>query len=290
MPTVSVVMSVYNGEKFLQKAIDSILTQTYRDFEFIIIDDCSLDKSIEIINSYNDTRIRLIRNEQNMRLPASLNKGIRLATGKYIARMDADDISVSNRLAKQVEYMDSHPDVAVVGGSFQAIDEDGNDLYVHHAMMGEKLSKYCLMPSPLAHPTVMMRRDVIVDNNLFYDEQYSSAQDYDLWQRINKKFRMDNLRDILLMYRIQGNSISVAKRQQQQDNTYKIFSQYSPVKVSYDEVMAILHRSYVLKPWQQALIMYKVFHALDYTYWRNVVGYTVRYIMDKFNLNKSTAV
>jgi len=283
-------MSVYNGEKYLQESIESILAQTYSDFEFIIIDDCSTDDSVNIIESYDDKRIRLIRNEHNLRLPASLNKGIKSATGKYIARMDADDISMPDRFDKQVSYMETHSEVVAAGGSFQAIDENGNNLYIHHSASGEKLAKYCLMPSPMAHPTVMMRRDVIVDNNLFYDEQYSSAQDYDLWQRINKKFKIDNLPDILLKYRIQSNSISVAKRQQQQDNTYKIFSQYSPVKVSYDEVMAIIHRSYVLKPWQQALIMYKVFHALDYTYWRNVVGYTVRYVMNKFNLNKSTAV
>ena len=290
MPKISVVMSVYNGEKYLQESIESILAQTYSDFEFIIIDDCSTDDSVNIIESYDDKRIRLIRNEHNLRLPASLNKGIKSATGKYIARMDADDISMPDRFDKQVSYMETHSEVVAAGGSFQAIDENGNNLYIHHSASGEKLAKYCLMPSPMAHPTVMMRRDVIVDNNLFYDEQYSSAQDYDLWQRINKKFKIDNLPDILLKYRIQSNSISVAKRQQQQDNTYKIFSQYSPVKVSYDEVMAIIHRSYVLKPWQQALIMYKVFHALDYTYWRNVVGYTVRYVMNKFNLNKSTAV
>lgn len=290
MPKISVVMSVYNGEKYLQEAIESILTQTYSDFEFIIIDDCSTDDSVNIIESYDDRRIRLIRNKHNLRLPASLNKGIKMATGKYIARMDADDISMPDRFDKQVTYMEAHSEVVASGGSFQAIDENGNNLYIHHSTTGEKLAKYCLMPSPMAHPTVMMRRDVIVANNLFYDEQYSSAQDYDLWQRINKKFKIDNLPDILLRYRIQSNSISVAKRQQQQDNTYKIFSQYSPVKVSYDEVMAIIHRSYVLKPWQQALIMYKVFHALDYTYWRNVAGYTVRYVMDKFNLNKRTAV
>lgn len=283
---ISVVMSVYNGGKYLREAIDSILLQSYQNFEFIIIDDCSTDNSVEIIEGYHDSRIKLIRNEKNMRLPASLNKGIRLASGKYIARMDADDISKPERFARQVEYLDSHPDVAVVGSSFQAIDEDGNDLYVHSAPIGSKLIKYCLMPSPLAHPTVMMRRDVIVNNNLFYDEQYSSAQDYDLWLRIIKKFKIDNLPDILLRYRIQKNSISVAKRQQQQDNTYRIFSKNSPIPITYDECMAIIHRSYVLTPWKQAVIMHKVFQTFDYTYWRNVAGYAARYVMDRLHCNK----
>ena len=186
-------MSVYNGEKFLRQSIESILKQSYIDFELIIIDDCSTDGSCSIIESYKDKRIRFIKNKKNMRLPASLNKGIRLAKGKYIARMDADDISMPERFAKQVAYLDAHNDIVVVGGGFQAIDEEGNELYKYHPLKGEKLTKYCLMPSPLVHPSVMMRRDVIVDNNLFYDEQYSSAQDYDLWQRVSKKFRIDNL-------------------------------------------------------------------------------------------------
>ena len=231
-PIISVVMAVYNGEKFLRDAIDSVLSQTYCDFEFIIIDDYSTDNSVKIIESYQDSRIRLIKNEQNMRLPASLNKGIRLARGIYIARMDADDISLPTRFAKQKEYLDSHLDVVAVGGSYQAMDEAGNDLYVYHAKTGKKLARYYLMPSPMAHPTVMIRRDIIVNNNLFYDEQYSSAQDYDLWLRVIKKFKIDNLSAVLLRYRLQSNSISATKRQQQQDNTYEIFNKNSPIEVS----------------------------------------------------------
>ncbi|SDG63888.1 Glycosyltransferase involved in cell wall bisynthesis [Selenomonas sp. WCT3] len=288
--TISVVMSVYNGERYLSEAIDSILNQSYDDFEFIIIDDCSTDNSVDIIKSYNDNRIRLVRNEENLRLPASLNKGIKLASGKYIARMDADDISLMDRFSKQVKYLEEHPEVTALGGSFQVIDCGGCNLYKHHALTDEKLERYYLIPSPLAHPTVMMRRETIIDNNLFYDERYSSAQDYDLWLRIRKQFKIANLPDVLLKYRIHKKSISTIRAQEQQNNTYDIFSKNSPVDVTYDECMAILHRSYTLYPWQQAFAMYRVFHTLDYIYWRNVVGYTVRYIMDKFNLNKSTAV
>ncbi len=286
MSKVSVVMSVYNCEDYLEKSIESILEQTYADLEFIIIDDCSTDSSIAIIESYHDERIKFIKNERNIGLSASLNKGIRIASGKYIARMDADDISLLDRLKKQVNFMDSNPDVVVLGGSFQAIDERGNYLYVHHSLSGVKLARYYLYPSPLAHPTVMMRRDVIVNNNLFYDEQYSSAQDYDLWLRIIKKFKIDNLPDVLLRYRVQKNSISVAKRQEQQDNTYKIFRKNSPVPITYDECMAIIHRKYVLSPWRQAVIMHKVFQTFDYMYWRNVTGYAVRYVMERLHCNK----
>ena len=283
---ISVVMSVYNAEKYLRKAIDSILKQTYANFEFIIIDDCSTDGSTSIIESYNDERIKLIKNEVNMQLPASLNRGIRLSKGKYIARMDADDISLPDRFAKQINYLDKHPEVAALGGSFQSIDADGNKLNIYHPLRGKNLSKYLLYPSPMPHPTVMMRRDVILKDNLFYDEKFSSAQDYDLWLRISKKYKIDNLPDILLFYRKHNNRISISKRQEQQANTYIIFSKNSPINISYDECMAIIHRSYVLTPWKQAIIMHKVFKTLDYTYWRNVIGYTVRYIMEAFHLNK----
>lgn len=285
MPNVSVVMPVYNGEKYLRESMDSILDQSYTDFEFIIIDDCSTDESFDIIRSYKDTRIRLIRNEENLRLPASLNKGIRLAKGKYIARMDADDISLPNRFFKQVNYMESHPEVAALGASFQAIDCEGCNLYKHHALVDDDLERYYLIPSPLAHPTVMMRRETIVSNNLFYDVKYSSAQDYDLWLRIRKQFKIANLPDVLLKYRIHKKSISSLRSQEQQDNTYTIFRKNSPVDITYDECMAILHRNYILTPWQQALVMYRVFHSLDYRYWRNVAGYVVRFAVERFKNN-----
>lgn len=286
LPNISVVMSVYNGEKYLREAINSILEQSYADFEFIIIDDCSTDNSLDIIKSYKDNRIRLIRNKANLRLPASLNMGIRLANGKYIARMDADDISLPDRFLKQVNYLESHPEVVALGGSFQAIDGNGRNLYKHHALIEEKLDRYYLIPSPLAHPTVMMRREIIVNNNLFYDVKYSSAQDYDLWLRIRKYFKIANLPEVLLKYRIHKKSISSVRSHEQMDNTYIIFSKNAPVNITYDECMAILHRTYVLPPWKQAVIMHKVFQTYDYTYWRNVAGYAVRYIMERLHYNK----
>lgn len=281
MPKISVVMSVYNGEYFLREAIDSILAQSFTDFEFIIIDDCSTDSSVDVINSYQDKRIRLLRNEKNLRLPASLNKGIMASKGEYIARMDADDISLPNRFEKQVEYLDRHTDIVALGGSYQAIDKDGNNLYIHRAMKGDRLEKYFLYPSPISHPTVMIRREIMMKHNLFYDEQYPSAQDYELWQRIHQKFRIDNLSDILLKYRVQSNSISVTKKKQQRDNMYKIFRTYAQVPVSYYECMAITHKEYIIRPWHQAVIMHNVFKTWDYFYWRNVIGYAIRYIMSK---------
>ena len=130
---ISVVMAVYNGEKYLKEAIDSILSQTYKNFEFIVIDDCSSDNTPIILKSYTDARIQVVRNEQNLRLPTSLNKGFKIARGKYIARMDADDIAMPDRFEKQVKYLEAHQEVAVIGGSFQVFNEFGEDIYIHEA-------------------------------------------------------------------------------------------------------------------------------------------------------------
>ena len=119
---LTVLMPVYNAEKYLKPALESILNQTYKDFEFLIIDDGSTDKSLEIIKSYNDSRIRLIGHEQNQKLIATLNEGIKLAQGEYIARMDADDISAPERLQKQMEFLEKHPATVVLGCDFQIID------------------------------------------------------------------------------------------------------------------------------------------------------------------------
>ncbi len=124
-PKVSVIMSVYNGDKYLREAIESILNQTFTDFEFIIVNDGSTDNSLEIIESYDDERIKTINNKKNIGLTKSLNKALKFAKGKYIARQDADDVSLPNRFEKQVEYLDSHPEVALVGTSVYLIDENG---------------------------------------------------------------------------------------------------------------------------------------------------------------------
>ena len=121
MPKITVLMPVYNGEKYLRESVDSILNQTFTDFELLIINDGSTDSSMEILNSYSDSRIRIVTNEVNLRLIKTLNKGIDLATGEYIARMDCDDIADPKRLEIQLQYMEKHPDVAVCGTGVKAV-------------------------------------------------------------------------------------------------------------------------------------------------------------------------
>lgn len=279
---ISVVMAVYNGEKYLRTAIDSILNQTYPDFEFIIIDDCSTDNTVNILKSYTDARIKVVRNEQNLRLPASLNKGLKIARGKYIARMDADDISVPDRFEKQVKYLDDHQDIAVIGGSFQVFNEIGENLYINKARCDEKLDKYYLLPSPIGHPTAMLRKSMTVDEGFLYDEKYTSAQDYDLWLRIAQKHKINNIPDVVLKYRVHNSSISKTRSEEQQLNAANIFIRNLPIKISMEEVRAILRQRYNLSPWKHMLCLYKVFPYVNYWFLYRSCGYAYRYLQNRF--------
>ena len=203
---VSVVMPVYNGERYLKEAIESILNQTFRDFEFIIINDASTDKSEEIIKTFTDTRIIYIKNDKNLGQAESLNKGIRNARGLYVARMDQDDISLPERISVQSAYMEANREVAILGTWYQEIDENNNAIRrpIFPAFPGIKTRLFFARLAgwaSIAHPTVMIKRDLF-DKIGYYDPKYRICQDYDLWLRTVKKYKIENIPDVLLNYRI----------------------------------------------------------------------------------------
>lgn len=205
---VSVIMPVFNAEKYLNEAIESILAQSFTDFEFFIIDDCSSDKSREVVRSYNDERIVFIEKPVNTGYTDSLNMAINLAKGKYIARMDADDISMPNRLKKQVDFMEQHLDVAVCGTWFEKIPSKKMASYpVEH----EDVKLALLNNSPIGHPTAMIRKSVLMDYDLLYNRDYEPAEDYELWTRILRVGRLANVPEILLKYREHAGQISTVK-------------------------------------------------------------------------------
>lgn len=201
IPTVSVVMPAYNAEKYLREAIESILSQTFTDFELIIINDGSTDRTKEIILSYDDPRIVYIENEQNSGICITLNKGLEAARGRYIARMDSDDISMPERLAKQVEYMDTHPEIGVSGTDIEVFGE-GLQPYVFNEVYEPDMCSAGLLFNPcFAHPTVIMRGDVIRDYGLRYDDEFKGLEDLRMWWEFAKVSRLSNLPAPLLRYR-----------------------------------------------------------------------------------------
>ncbi len=216
-PKVSVIMSVYNGARYLKEAIDSILNQTFSDFEFLIVDDCSNDNSPQILEEYakKDNRVRIITNEFNLGLTKNLNTAIRQAKGEYIARFDCDDVSLPDRFKEQVEYLDSHKECGVVSMWADVIDGNGKKTRtIKYPTTDQDLRKVLISYNPFFHPGIMLRKEVF-DTVGLYDESWRFAQDYELYFRIAKKYKLANIPKILLLYRETGGSITGGKNKLQ---------------------------------------------------------------------------
>ncbi|CDH43066.1 glycosyltransferase [Candidatus Contendibacter odensensis] len=211
-PRISVLMSVHNGERFLREAVDSILNQTYTNFEFIIFDDCSTDSSLAILQSYTDPRIRIIKNDKNLGLTVSLNKGLSLAQGELIARMDADDISRPSRFEKQVVFLDQHPEVAVVGTWIECIDREGRIFkQIKSPTEPAIIRNELLRKNFMWHPTVTFRKHAAITTGGYQNKAGRFAQDYDLWLRLSDNHQIANLPEYLLLYRYHAEQITWKK-------------------------------------------------------------------------------
>lgn len=221
IPKVSVIMPVYNGDKYLREAVDSILSQTFTDFEFIIINDGSTDRTREILESYYDQRIRLVH-QKNIGISASLNKGINLARGEYIARMDADDISLPDRFLKQVSFLDLNPDITVCGTWLSFFNTSKTFQTWKTSTNYNEVKCNLLFGCDVAHPSVFIRKADIIKNKLFYKENFVCAQDYELWVRISAKLKITNIGEVLLKYRIHNNQIGYTSNSMQETVTNNI--------------------------------------------------------------------
>lgn len=222
MPMVSVLMSVYNEpEEWMREAIDSILGQTFTDFEFIIVNDNPERKlNREVLSDYakQDKRIVILENEENIGLTKSLNKGLKVAKGKYIARMDADDISLPERLKKQVDFMENHEKVIVCGTD---VEYFGNRNLMRHDWIKQNnrdIKAQMLLTSCFVHPSVVIRHEVLLKRRVCYDVDYQQSQDYRLWERLSDYGEFFNIKERLLKYRISYNQVSFHYSNEQ--NTY----------------------------------------------------------------------
>jgi len=247
-PKVTVLMSVYNAERYLAEAIESVLSQTFRNFEFLIINDGSIDKSMEIIESYKDFRIKLI-SRANRGLTYSLNQGIKLAKGKYIARQDADDVSLPTRLEREFKMMKNNPEIGMIGSNFITIDEAGHPLKTTRFFTHpDDLAVAEMLSSQFGHGSVMMRKSVL-EKVGSYDPKVGYVEDYDLFIRMSRVAKIANVEEPLYLWRRNPGGISLSNRklQTKQDfavrdrafrqflkdrKRYKIFSSFHPFSVS----------------------------------------------------------
>lgn len=226
-PKISVLMPVYNSEKYLELAILSILNQTFKNFEFIIVDDCSTDNSWEIISRYvkKDKRIIAAKNTENLRTTKSLNKGLKVARGKYIARMDADDWSYPDRLQKQFNFMETHPEVGVSGGVIEICNENLKILNIRkYPLSDSNARKIIFRYSPFAHPATIWRKNML-DKVGGYNESIPLSQDYELYFRIGKICKFANLSTVIIKLRTHADSSSAIKGRYQEQ-----FALYTRIK------------------------------------------------------------
>jgi len=257
-PKISVVTPVYNAGAYLKDAIESILYQTFTDFEFIIVDDASTDNSYKIIEEYSkkDKRIVMLRNEKNLGIAESRTKGTKYAKGKYIAVADADDISISTRLEKQHNYLEQHNDCGVVGGFIELFDSDTGKIigvrkyYEDDTNLRKRLFLYC----PVAQPVCMIRKEVF-DNLGYYDPKYPPAEDLDLWFRIGMKYKFANIQEILLKYRVHKKSATISKIQKMEAMTLDIRKKYSD---GYGYSMTLFDKVYYLAIRMTYFVPYKI--------------------------------
>lgn len=220
-PLVSVLLPVYNGAAYLAEAIESVLTQTFRDFELLVIDDGSSDESLAIAQSYADARIKVITKTSHQGLIDSLNQGLELAKGKYIARMDADDISLPTRFEKQVRFMDKHPKVGVCGTDIQYIGK--TTTFCYPKSHGEILSAIFFNQAIFCHPSVFIRNEVLQKHQLKYPTKYIHSEDYALWLELSECCQLANLPEVLLLYREHAAQVSqVYRRTQHRWHNYNL--------------------------------------------------------------------
>jgi glycosyltransferase involved in cell wall biosynthesis len=200
-PRVSVFMPVYNAEHYLNESIDSILNQSYTDYEFVIVNDGSTDRSAEVIKAYTDPRIRFIENQQNMGLIASLNIGLETCTGEYIVRMDQDDFSLPHRIEKQVRFMDENPEYGLIGCWFEDFGENIESKVVRYSSDDTHIRIRHLYQTHIAHPTAVLRKSVIDKFNLRFDASFVHGEDYAFWVQMSAYCKLSNYPEMLVRKR-----------------------------------------------------------------------------------------
>tara|TARA_B100000700_G_scaffold331802_1_gene469079 strand:+ start:25056 stop:26132 length:1077 start_codon:yes stop_codon:yes gene_type:complete len=243
-PKVTVLMPVFNGEKYIEEAIESILKQTFTDFELLIIDDNSTDKSMEIISTFKDKRLRIKKNHQNKGLAKTLNFGLNVARGKYIARMDQDDISYSSRLEKQVEVMDRSSEFGLVSTNCYQINSKGDlqkNTILKNVIKGKEVEWYLLWGNPIVHPSVMFRTELIKSLNGYPETFKFHVEDYVLWNRLIGEKSIVILDEPLLLLRKHNFNATEVDSETHIQELVMVMQQLLDKRVGYEPLQESIH-------------------------------------------------
>ena len=246
LPLVSVLMPVYNSDLYIQRAIESILNQTFNNFEFLIINDCSTDNSLEIINSFKDSRIIVLNTNENSGISKTLNYGLKQAKGKYIIRMDSDDISFPLRIENQIKFLEENPEYVLCGSNYSIIGSKNKVILPkeHNTIKANLLQSCCV-----AHPTVAINKEYLDKNNLLYTSEMEPAEDYYLWSQLIFKGKFYNLQEELLDYRVHEKQISQKNKIAQDKKSFEVKLSYlkSFYKNLTNKEINILEKHFILK-------------------------------------------
>lgn len=270
-PQASVVMPAYNAQEHIQNAINSILKQTFEDFEFLIIDDNSQDSTAQIIekSAKSDRRIKVLKNKKNLGVAKSLNKAVRIAKGKYIIRMDSDDWSYPNRFAKQIYLMEKYPNVVVSGSHIYLCDQHLMPKYLRkYGLSNKEIRLKMFRYSPFAHPATIWRKNTLKKVGM-YNENLGAAQDYELYFRIGNMGEFRNINKPLLKLRMHKDSVSVSRSKEQIDNTFKIrdiaVTKYKYKMSKLDNFYNISHKmAYKFIPSKHRFHLFNFFRRFDF--------------------------
>ena len=227
-PILSVLMPVFNSEQFIAEAIESILNQTFKDFEFLILDDASTDKSFEIIKEFKnkDPRIKVFQNAKNLGVVESRNKLINLSKGKYIAWIDSDDIAFENRLEKQVDFLETHPEIGMVGSNASTIDENNNKIGKWlFETEPQKLKIELFFHSPFLSSAVVIRKSCLPQN--YYNSNFPVAEDFDLYSKIAEQYEIANIREFLVKYRINSKGLSKSNTEKMERLSIQVIKEHA---------------------------------------------------------------
>lgn len=257
MPKTTFLLPAYNSELYIAETIQSVLNQSVKDFDFLIIDDCSPDSTFEVASRFKDKRIKLIKNPKNLGLVGTLNLGLDLIDSEYVARIDNDDICVPNRLEKQISYMDSNRDTGLCGSSIQYFPKH---LDLNLPVTDSAIKFGLLFGNTIAHPSVMLRRSTIGQTR--YSEDYNNAEDYEMWTRLALKTKFYNIPDYLIKYRIHPNQMSSRKAAEQRILSLKIRKKYlsSFLDISEDPTLFLdtIYNSGKLNRSQKLKLLFKI--------------------------------
>jgi glycosyltransferase involved in cell wall biosynthesis len=245
MPLVSVVMPLFNAEKYVGDAVESVLSQSYTNFELIIVNDASTDKSAACVQGIVDRRIVIVENENNLGIVASRNRGLALAKGKYIAILDSDDIALPNRLEKQVAFLEANPEYGICGSYYHVINGLGKKILSFKVPVSSADNKtFLLFNVPFCHSTIMM--PTALAQSLAYKEGFDIIEDYEIAHRISKKFKIGNLPEYTTLYRVHGNNISISKLNKMREVRRKLDAQIlEDLQIYFSDNELDLHSNFI---------------------------------------------